>query len=181
MIACFETASSGIISIDGNRIEDKEPFERNVNTVFQNYALFPHMTVAQNVAYGLNLKKVPKDEIKSRVKEMLKLVQLEGFENRKPGQMSGGQKQRVAIARALINRPQVLLLDEPLGALDLKLRKQMQVELGGFQKGQMLILLWQELLCNSNTIGHRLVPYCFSFKTRRASWYIFQCIWYSFS
>lgn len=134
MIAGFETATSGIISIDGNRIEDKEPFERNVNTVFQNYALFPHMTVAQNVAYGLNLKKVPKDEIKQRVKEMLKLVQLEGFENRKPGQMSGGQKQRVAIARALINRPQVLLLDEPLGALDMKLRKQMQVELKRLQK-----------------------------------------------
>lgn len=134
MIAGFETASSGIISINGDRIEDKEPFERNVNTVFQNYALFPHMTVAQNVAYGLNLKKVPKEEIKKRVKEMLKLVQLEGFENRKPGQMSGGQKQRVAIARALINRPQVLLLDEPLGALDLKLRKQMQVELKRLQR-----------------------------------------------
>ena len=134
MIAGFETASSGIISINGERIEDKEPFERNVNTVFQNYALFPHMTVAQNVAYGLKLQKVPKDEIKARVKEMLKLVQLEGFENRKPTQMSGGQKQRVAIARALINRPQVLLLDEPLGALDLKLRKQMQVELKRLQK-----------------------------------------------
>lgn len=134
MIAGFETASSGIISINGDRIEDKEPFERNVNTVFQNYALFPHMTVAQNVAYGLNLKKIPKEEIKKRVKEMLKLVQLEGFENRKPGQMSGGQKQRVAIARALINRPQVLLLDEPLGALDLKLRKQMQVELKRLQR-----------------------------------------------
>ena len=134
MIAGFETATSGVIKISGERIEDKEPFERDVNTVFQNYALFPHMTVAQNVGYGLSLKKVPKQEIKERVSEMLKLVQLQGFENRKPSQMSGGQKQRVAIARALINRPKVLLLDEPLGALDLKLRKQMQVELKRLQR-----------------------------------------------
>ena len=134
MIAGFETATSGVIKISGERIEDKEPFERDVNTVFQNYALFPHMTVAQNVSYGLSLKKVPKQEIKERVSEMLKLVQLQGFENRKPSQMSGGQKQRVAIARALINRPKVLLLDEPLGALDLKLRKQMQVELKRLQR-----------------------------------------------
>jgi len=134
MIAGFETASEGIIKIEGERIEDKEPYERNVNTVFQNYALFPHMNVYDNIAYGLALKKVPKAEIKERVTEMLKLVQLEGFSKRKPSQMSGGQKQRVAIARALINRPKVLLLDEPLGALDLKLRKQMQVELKRLQR-----------------------------------------------
>lgn len=134
MIAGFETATDGIIKIEGERVEDKEPFERNVNTVFQNYALFPHMTVYDNIAYGLTLKKVPKAEIHERVTEMLKLVQLEGFSKRKPAQMSGGQKQRVAIARALINRPKVLLLDEPLGALDLKLRKQMQVELKRLQR-----------------------------------------------
>jgi len=129
MIAGFEDATSGIIKVENERVEDKEPYERNVNTVFQNYALFPHMTVFDNIAYGLNIKKVPKNEVKKRVNEILELVQLTGFEKRKPSQMSGGQKQRVAIARALVNRPKVLLLDEPLGALDLKLRKQMQVEL----------------------------------------------------
>ena len=118
MIAGFETPTAGIIKIQGDRVEDKEPFERDVNTVFQNYALFPHMNVFDNVAYGLKLKKVPKKEIEQRVHAILRLVQLEGFERRKPSQMSGGQKQRVAIARALINRPKVLLLDEPLGALD---------------------------------------------------------------
>ncbi len=134
MIAGFEDATSGIIKVENERVENKEPYERNVNTVFQNYALFPHMTVYENIAYGLNIKKVPKDEVKQRVKEMLELVQLKGFEKRKPDQMSGGQKQRVAIARALVNRPRVLLLDEPLGALDLKLRKQMQVELKRLQR-----------------------------------------------
>ena len=134
MIAGFEDASAGVIKVEGERIENKEPFQRNVNTVFQNYALFPHMTIFNNVAYGLTIKKVPKDEIKERVMEMLKMVQLEGYEKRKPDELSGGQKQRVAIARALINRPKVLLLDEPLGALDLKLRKQMQVELKRLQK-----------------------------------------------
>ena len=134
MIAGFETPTAGIIKIQGDRVEDKEPFERDVNTVFQNYALFPHMNVFDNVAYGLKLKKVPKKEIEQRVHAILRLVQLEGFERRKPSQMSGGQKQRVAIARALINRPKVLLLDEPLGALDLKLRKQMQVELKRLQR-----------------------------------------------
>lgn len=134
MIAGFEDATSGMIKVENERVEDKEPYERNVNTVFQNYALFPHMTVFDNIAYGLNIKKIPKAEIKERVKEMLELVQLTGFEKRKPDQMSGGQKQRVAIARALVNRPKVLLLDEPLGALDLKLRKQMQVELKRLQK-----------------------------------------------
>ena len=134
MIAGFEDATAGVIKVEGERIENKEPFQRNVNTVFQNYALFPHMTIFNNVAYGLTIKKVPKDEIKERVTEMLKMVQLEGYEKRKPDELSGGQKQRVAIARALINRTKVLLLDEPLGALDLKLRKQMQVELKRLQK-----------------------------------------------
>lgn len=134
MIAGFEEPSSGSILVEGERVEDKEPFERNVNTVFQSYALFPHKTVYDNIAYGLKMKKVPKDEIRSRVLEMMEMVQLNGFEKRYPSQLSGGQKQRVAIARALINRPRVLLLDEPLGALDLKLRKQMQLELKRLQK-----------------------------------------------
>lgn len=134
MIAGFEDSTSGVIKVENERVENKEAFERNVNTVFQNYALFPHMTIFENVAYGLTVRKVPKDEIKKRVTEMLELVQLSGFEKRKPSQLSGGQKQRVAIARALINRPKVLLLDEPLGALDMKLRKQMQLELKRLQK-----------------------------------------------
>ncbi len=134
MIAGFEDATSGIIKVQGERVESKEPYQRDVNTVFQNYSLFPHMTVFDNVAYGLTIKKVPKDEIQRRVTEMLALVQLAGFEKRKPDALSGGQKQRVAIARALINNPKVLLLDEPLGALDLKLRKQMQIELKRLQK-----------------------------------------------
>ena len=134
MIAGFEDATSGIIKVQGERVENKEPYQRDVNTVFQNYALFPHMIVFDNVAYGLTIKKVPKDEIRQRVAEMLELVQLTDYERRKPDELSGGQKQRVAIARALINRPKVLLLDEPLGALDLKLRKQMQIELKRLQK-----------------------------------------------
>lgn len=134
MIAGFEEATSGNILVEGENVEQKEPYERNVNTVFQSYALFPHMNIFDNVAYGLKIKKIPKDEIKERVTKMLELVQLAGFEKRKPSQLSGGQKQRVAIARALINRPKVLLLDEPLGALDLKLRKQMQIELKRLQR-----------------------------------------------
>lgn len=134
MIAGFEVPTDGNIYVEGEEVQDTEPYDRAVNTVFQNYALFPHMTIFDNVAYGLKLKKVPKAEIKERVMKMLELVQLGGYENRKPDQLSGGQKQRVAIARALINRPKVLLLDEPLGALDLKLRKQMQFELKRLQK-----------------------------------------------
>ena len=134
MIAGFEEPSTGTIKVEGESIEEKEPFERNVNTVFQTYALFPHKTIFDNIAYGLKMKKVPKAEIKERVLEMMEMVQLSGFEKRYPSQLSGGQKQRVAIARALINRPRVLLLDEPLGALDLKLRKQMQLELKRLQK-----------------------------------------------
>ncbi|MGN0390788.1 MAG: ABC transporter ATP-binding protein [Wujia sp.] len=134
MISGFEQPTSGVIKVENESVEKKEPYQRDVNTVFQNYALFPNMNVFDNVAYGLKIKKVPKNEIKERVTEMLKLVQLEGFEKRRINQMSGGQKQRVAIARALVNRPKVLLLDEPLGALDLKLRKQMQIELKRLQK-----------------------------------------------
>ncbi|MBP5276482.1 MAG: ABC transporter ATP-binding protein [Lachnospiraceae bacterium] len=134
MIAGFEEPSTGTIKVEGVPVEEKEPYERNVNTVFQTYALFPHKTIYDNIAYGLKMKKVPKAEIKERVLEMMEMVQLTGFEKRYPSQLSGGQKQRVAIARALINRPRVLLLDEPLGALDLKLRKQMQLELKRLQK-----------------------------------------------
>ena len=129
MIAGFEDASSGTIEVQGVRVEEMEPFQRDVNTVFQNYSLFPHMTVFENVAYGPSIKKVPKEQIKKSVSEMLELVQMSGYESRKPDELSGGQKQRVAIARALINQPRVLLLDEPLGALDMKLRRQMQIEL----------------------------------------------------
>ena len=133
MIAGFEKASGGSILVQGEPIEDKEPYQRDVNTVFQNYSLFPHMSVYANVSYGPTIKKVPKAKIKEEVTEMLRLVQMSGYERRKPDMLSGGQKQRVAIARALINHPRVLLLDEPLGALDLKLRKQMQIELKRMQ------------------------------------------------
>lgn len=134
MIAGFEDVTEGLITIEGEDVCGKPPYKRNVNTAFQNYALFPHMNVFDNIAFGLREKKVKKAEIEKRVTEMLELVQLTGFDKRMPSQMSGGQKQRVSIARALVNRPKVLLLDEPLGALDLKLRKQMQVELKHLQK-----------------------------------------------
>lgn len=134
MIAGFEMPTSGEIVIDGEDVTDKAPYQRCVNTVFQNYALFPHMNIFDNIAFGLKMKKVPKSEIKNKVQEMLKIVQLEGYEDRMPSQLSGGQMQRVAIARAIVNSPKVLLLDEPLGALDLKLRKQMQLELKHLQR-----------------------------------------------
>jgi spermidine/putrescine transport system ATP-binding protein len=118
MIAGFEEPSDGEIFVEGESVQNREPYERNVNTVFQSYALFPHMTVEANIGFGLKMKGVAKKEIKQRVEEMLALVQLSGYEKRMPAQLSGGQKQRVAIARALINNPRVLLLDEPLGALD---------------------------------------------------------------
>ena len=133
LIAGFELPTSGDVYIGGEVQSDKPAYRRPVNTVFQNYALFPHMTVFQYVAFGLEMRKVSKDEIKSRVMEALQMVHLPGMENRKPGQLSGGQQQRVALARALVNRPKVLLLDEPLGALDLKLRKAMQLELKALQ------------------------------------------------
>jgi len=134
MIAGFDRPTSGSIHLYGQEVSDLPPYDRDVNTVFQDYALFPHMTVGDNVAYGLMIKHVPKAERAKRVDEMLDLVQLAGFAARKPSQLSGGQRQRVALARALINHPKVLLLDEPLGALDLKLRQQMQVELKSIQK-----------------------------------------------
>jgi spermidine/putrescine transport system ATP-binding protein len=134
MIGGFEEPTSGLIELQGQDVTWLPPYKRNVNTVFQNYALFPHLTIFENVAFGLRRKKVKGSEVKTRVTDMLKLVELPGFERRKPNQISGGQAQRVALARALINRPAVLLLDEPLGALDLKLRKQMQVELKRIQQ-----------------------------------------------
>lgn len=134
MIAGFDRPTSGSIFLYGQEVSNLPPFERDVNTVFQDYALFPHMTIEDNIAYGLMIKGVAKAERMNRVKEMLDLVRLPGFGYRKPSQLSGGQRQRVALARALINHPKVLLLDEPLGALDLKLRQQMQVELKNIQR-----------------------------------------------
>ena len=134
IIAGLEQPDAGSVWLDGREVTGLEPNQRDVNTVFQNYALFPHMNVAENIGYGLKLKKVPKSEIRKKVSRMLELVQLEGYEKRKPSELSGGQKQRVAIARALVNNPEVLLLDEPLGALDLQLRRAMQIELKHLQK-----------------------------------------------
>ena len=134
MIGGFEEPTSGLIELQGEDVTWLPPYKRNVNTVFQNYALFPHLTIHENVAFGLRRKGVKGAEVERRVSEMLELVELPGFDRRKPTQISGGQAQRVALARALINKPAVLLLDEPLGALDLKLRKQMQVELKRIQQ-----------------------------------------------
>jgi len=133
-ISGIDDVTSGHIYIDDEEVTDLNPIQRHVNTLFQNYALFPHMTVEQNIGFGLKVKGVKKSFIKTRVNEMLDLVQLVGYENRKPAELSGGEQQRVSIARGLINNPKVLLLDEPLSALDLKLRKQMQVELKLLQK-----------------------------------------------
>jgi putative spermidine/putrescine transport system ATP-binding protein len=134
MIAGFDRPTAGHIYLYGQDVSNLPPYERDVNTVFQDYALFPHMNVGDNIAYGLMIKRIPKVERMKRMEDMLDLVQLTGFAERKPSQLSGGQRQRVALARALINHPKVLLLDEPLGALDLKLRQQMQVELKAIQK-----------------------------------------------
>ena len=134
MIAGFETPDSGVIKLNGKDITNQPPYERDVNTVFQDYALFPHMDVITNIEYGLRVKKVEKKERRAKALEALEQVRLSGYENRKPSQLSGGQRQRVALARALVNRPAVLLLDEPLGALDLKLRQQMQIELKELQR-----------------------------------------------
>ena len=158
MIGGFEAPTSGLIELQGQDVTWLPPYKRNVNTVFQNYALFPHLTIYENVAFGLRRKGVKDADLKSRVTEMLKLVELPGFEARKPTQISGGQAQRVALARALINRPAVLLLDEPLGALDLKLRKQMQVELKRIQQEVGITFIYvthdqEEAMTMSNRIA----------------------------
>jgi putative spermidine/putrescine transport system ATP-binding protein len=134
MIAGFEAPTSGKVFLDGHDVTDQAPFARNVNTVFQDYALFPHLDVLRNVEYGLAVKKVQRRQRRKRAEEALESVQLGGYGNRRPSQLSGGQRQRVALARALVNRPKVLLLDEPLGALDLKLRREMQIELKQLQR-----------------------------------------------
>ena len=134
MIAGFERPDEGSVELAGEEVSGRPPFERDVNTVFQDYALFPHLSVSDNIAYGLRVKKVPKPERRTRTDEALEMVRLPGLGARKPGQLSGGQRQRVALARAIVNRPRVLLLDEPLGALDLKLRQEMQVELKRIQQ-----------------------------------------------
>src|SRR5215203_1749413 len=134
LIAGFERPDEGRVELDGRDVTELPPYARDVNTVFQDYALFPHMTVGENVEYGLRIAKVGKEERRRRATEALEMVRLSGFEKRRPGQLSGGQMQRVALARALVKRPKVLLLDEPLGALDLKLRTQMQLELKRIQQ-----------------------------------------------
>jgi spermidine/putrescine transport system ATP-binding protein len=157
IIGGFESADEGDVIFDDERINDIPPYKRSVNTVFQKYALFPHLNVYDNIAFGLRVAKVKESEIKDRVSEMLSLVNLRGFEKRNVSLLSGGQQQRVAIARALINKPKVLLLDEPLGALDLKLRKDMQVELKKIQKATGITFVYvthdqEEALSMSDTI-----------------------------
>ena len=134
MIAGFETPDEGTIELAGEDVSSLPPYDRPVNTVFQDYALFPHMTVQDNVEYGLMVKKVKKGERRQRAQAALEMVRLDSYGSRKPSQLSGGQRQRVALARAIVNRPKVLLLDEPLGALDLKLRQEMQIELKSIQR-----------------------------------------------
>ena len=157
IIAGFENADSGEVLFNGEDISNLAPNKRQLNTVFQKYALFPHMNVYENIAFGLKIKKLPKDEIDKKVKEMLKMVSLSGFEKRKIDSLSGGQQQRIAIARALVNEPKILLLDEPLGALDLKLRKEMQLELKNIQQKLGITFIFvthdqEEALTMSDTI-----------------------------
>ena len=158
MIGGFEDPTEGRVFLGGDEVTNLPPYKRDVNTVFQSYALFPHLSVERNVAFGLERRKVAKDEVRTRVGEALELVQLTGREHAKPAQLSGGQMQRVALARALVNRPSVLLLDEPLGALDLKLRKQMQVELKEIQREVGITFLYvthdqEEALAMSDRIA----------------------------
>ena len=158
MVAGFEQPSEGLIFLEGQPVADVPPYKRNVNTVFQSYALFEHLNIEDNVAFGLKRRKVPSDEIATRVADALELVQLTGREQSRPTELSGGQRQRVALARALVNRPAVLLLDEPLGALDLKLRKQMQVELRQIQREVGITFLYvthdqEEALAMSDRIA----------------------------
>ena len=157
IIGGFATPTSGDVLFDGVRINDVPPYQRQINTVFQKYALFPHLNVYENIAVGLRMQKLPEAEIKERVMEMLETVSLKGFEHRRPEALSGGQQQRVAIARALVNRPKVLLLDEPLAALDLKLRKDMQIELKRIQQQVGITFIYvthdqEEALTMSDTI-----------------------------
>ena len=157
IIGGFATPTSGDVLFDGVRINDVPPYQRQINTVFQKYALFPHLNVYENIAFGLRMQKLPETEIKERVMEMLETVSLKGFEHRRPEALSGGQQQRVAIARALVNRPKVLLLDEPLAALDLKLRKDMQIELKRIQQQVGITFIYvthdqEEALTMSDTI-----------------------------
>ena len=157
IIGGFATPTSGDVLFDGVRINDVPPYQRQINTVFQKYALFPHLNVYENIAFGLRMQKLPEAEIKERVMEMLETVSLKGFEHRRPEALSGGQQQRVAIARALVNRPKVLLLDEPLAALDLKLRKDMQLELKKIQQQVGITFIYvthdqEEALTMSDTI-----------------------------
>ena len=157
IIGGFSTPTSGDVLFDGVRINDVPPYQRQINTVFQKYALFPHLNVFENIAFGLRMQKLPEAEIKQRVMEMLETVSLKGFEHRRPDALSGGQQQRVAIARALVNRPKVLLLDEPLAALDLKLRKDMQIELKRIQQQVGITFIYvthdqEEALTMSDTI-----------------------------
>ena len=157
IIGGFAMPTSGDVLFDGVRINDVPPYQRQINTVFQKYALFPHLNVYENIAFGLRMQKLPEAEIKQRVMEMLETVSLKGFEHRRPDALSGGQQQRVAIARALVNRPKVLLLDEPLAALDLKLRKDMQIELKRIQQQVGITFIYvthdqEEALTMSDTI-----------------------------
>ncbi len=157
IIGGFLTPNSGDVMLEGKRINDLPPHKRDVNTVFQRYALFPHLNVYDNIAFGLRIKKIPEKEILKRVGEMLELVNLRGYEKRTVNRLSGGQQQRVAIARALVNRPKILLLDEPLGALDLKLRKEMQIELRKIQQALELTFVYvthdqEEALTMSDTV-----------------------------
>lgn len=157
MIAGFEEPTTGTITVEGERVEEKEPFERNVNTVFQSYALFPHKTIYDNIAYGLKMKKVPKAEIKERVLEMMDMVQLNGFEKRYPSQLSGGQKQRVAIARALAMEPDLILFDEPTSALDPEMVGEVLDVMKELAKGGMTMIVVTHEIGFAREVADRII------------------------